>query len=620
MKRLLVLLASLSLLLGAFAAPVHAGRAIPVHRTAPPPSVRSLDDAARQKLDPKLRKALDRRLERAPSRCSRRSSATRRPPWPPSTAAHVARTPGGEGLAGRRPDQGPAAAQAGRPEERPQRQPRPAQADRQAARQPGPGHRRARSRARRRSGRPWPSCTTAEVPYADAPPLKGSNFEALKKLDLLDAKTHDFAEAWKMGYDGTGGQRVDPRRRHRLGPSRPHRHLADRARAAGRRPTTRSTRSSCWSIRARSTLGLTWYTPTQQKTGAPAGGGTSQVTFATRTGPSRNFAAPDGTASHDYTFPAAWSKSGKVRLGSHPDDYLLLLYGERPAFLVTDPNVAGVYDTVYVDLDDDHDFSDEKPVTKASPVSYRDLNGDGYTDMSGGLRLLHLGRDRPTGTPLPGGPRRSASSSSSPRARCSPGPATSTRRSAGHGTLTASNVVGQGVIAGNAPTFADVHTPTHTYPGAVIGGAPKAKAAPMGDIYFAFEFSTQFAYFLTNDAGIDVISNSYGNERRRQRRLRCGQPGGGPVEPDLRQPDDLGPLDRQRRPRLRHDQLPAAVHRHRRRRVDPVRRDRLGLDQERLPDPRQRRHPVVGPRPGRDRRRSASMSSATARSRPATPP
>ena len=74
-----------------------------------------------------------------------------------------------------------------------------------------------------------------------------------------------------------------------------------------------------------------------------------------------------------------------MRLGGHPDDYLLALYGERPAFLVTDPNTAGVYDTVYVDLDGDHDFSDEKPVTKASPASYRDMNGDGYTDLSGGL-------------------------------------------------------------------------------------------------------------------------------------------------------------------------------------------------------------------------------------------
>jgi hypothetical protein len=49
----------------------------------------------------------------------------------------------------------------------------------------------------------------------------------------------------------------------------------------------------------------------------------------------------------------------------------------------------------------------------------------------------------------------------------------------------------------------------------VIGGAPKAKLAPMGDIYFAFEFSTQFAYFLTQaqpaHSAIDITSNSYGD-------------------------------------------------------------------------------------------------------------
>ncbi len=33
----------------------------------------------------------------------------------------------------------------------------------------------------------------------------------------------------------------------------------------------------------------------------------------------------------------------------------------------------------------------------------------------------------------------------------------------------------------------------------------------MGDIYFSFDFSTQFAYYLTNQAGINVTTNSYGN-------------------------------------------------------------------------------------------------------------
>ena len=118
--------------------------------------------------------------------------------------AHVARDAQRQGRAGRRPDQGPAAAQAGRPEERGQRQPRPAHADRPAARQPRPGHRRARRRARGARRTALSRLRATDVPYPDAPPLKGSNFDALKKLDLLDAKTHDFAEAWNMGYDGTG--------------------------------------------------------------------------------------------------------------------------------------------------------------------------------------------------------------------------------------------------------------------------------------------------------------------------------------------------------------------------------------------------------------------------------
>ena len=124
------------------------------------------------------------------------------------------------------------------------------------------------------------------------------------------------------------------------------------------------------------------------------------VTFATRTGPARNFSVPSGTTTHTYTFPASWTKSGTVKLTSHPDDYLLQLYGERPAVLVTDPNQAGVYDTVYVDLNDDYSFGDEKPVTKNSPVSYRDIDGDGYADLSGGfLYFISDGQ-----TTIPGGP------------------------------------------------------------------------------------------------------------------------------------------------------------------------------------------------------------------------
>ena len=83
--------------------------------------------------------------------------------------------------------------------------------------------------------------------------------------------------------------------------------------------------------------------------------------------PSRNIAAPDATKTNLYKFPSSYSKSGTVRMTWHPDDYLLTTYGERPAVLVTDPNTAGVYDTVYVDLDDDYDFSTRSPSRSRRP-------------------------------------------------------------------------------------------------------------------------------------------------------------------------------------------------------------------------------------------------------------
>ncbi len=43
-----------------------------------------------------------------------------------------------------------------------------------------------------------------EIPFDQAPPIKGSNFEALKDLAVLDVKTHNFVDAWKKGYTGDG--------------------------------------------------------------------------------------------------------------------------------------------------------------------------------------------------------------------------------------------------------------------------------------------------------------------------------------------------------------------------------------------------------------------------------
>ncbi|HEY7003061.1 MAG TPA: S8 family serine peptidase [Gaiellaceae bacterium] len=377
-----------------------------------------------------------------------------------------------------------------------------------------------------------------EVPEDKVRPPRGSNFDDLKRLAVLDAKTHSFAEAWRAGFAGEGTTLgvldggTDWAHPDLLGTWQTWDGATD--------STFTDDGWNGWpkAFDPYDTLvllaepdfvdqGLTWYTPTQAKSSLTPAGNQYRVSFATLTGPSRNSGVAPGTATHTYTFPKKWTKSGTVRMGSHPDDYLLDGYGERPAILVTDPNKAGVYDTVYVDLDDDYSFADEKPVTKSSPASYRDMNDDGYNDISGGL--LYFISDGQTA--LPGGVMRFSDGSADFRKAFTFGPGEMLAWTGdydpgieGHGTLTASNVVGQGVINGLAPCFADLRGRPGaqncdidgdgrggTYPGAVIGGAPHAKLAPFGDIYFAFEFSTQLGYLLSTRSGVDVTSNSYGD-------------------------------------------------------------------------------------------------------------
>jgi hypothetical protein len=378
---------------------------------------------------------------------------------------------------------------------------------------PSVGDRPSRAELRRRHHEQQ----QGEVPYDRAPPLKRSNFDRLKRLDVLDARTHDFTGAWKAGYAGEGTTVgvLDG------GTDFGHPDLIGTWQTwSGARDT--DTTDDGWNGWPKAfdpygTLqlllapelvdqGLSWYTPTQAaRCPLLSHRGDCQIRFATATGPSRNFDAPAGTAAHTYSFPRRWSKSGTVRLGSHPDDYLLGTYEERPAFLVVDQHRSGVYDTVYVDLDDDHDFSDEKPVTKDSPASYRDMNGDGYTDLSGGL--LYFISDGQTR--IPGGVLEFGVDDAPPPGALLAWTGDFDPAIDGHGTLTASNVVGQAVISGNAPVFFDL--PHRRYPGAVLGGAPKAKLAPYGDIYFSFDTSTQLGYLISTEHGIDVTSNSYGN-------------------------------------------------------------------------------------------------------------
>jgi Subtilase family len=357
-----------------------------------------------------------------------------------------------------------------------------------------------------------------EVPYSQAPTPKGSNFETLKTVQALDAKTHDFAGAWAAGYDGSGvtvgvldGGTDFGHPDFLNGTWQTWSGLTGSRAGWNGWPKAFDPYGTLLWLVAPDFIdsGLSWYTKTQAATcpdwaskGAKA---TCSVHFATKTGPARNFSAPTGTKDHNYRFPASYTKSGNVRFGSHPDDYLLDRYGERPAFLVTDGNTAGVFDTIYVDLDDDFDFSDEKPVTKASPVSYRDMNGDGYTDLSGGL-IYYISDGS---TRIPGGVDAFGVATVPPAGELVAWTGDFDPAIGGHGTLTASNVVGQGVANGLAPSFTD-YPAGKPYPG-TLGGAPKAKLAPYGDIYFSFDFSTQLGYFLSTTRGVEVTSNSYGS-------------------------------------------------------------------------------------------------------------
>lgn len=221
--------------------------------------------------------------------------------------------------------------------------------------------------------------------------------------------------------------------------------------------------------------------------------------------------APDAQPSCDYRVP--WrSRSSTYRFGPHPEPTLFNRYGgERPGVLLVDEATAGVYDTVYVDLDNDRDFTDEKPVNKADPAVYRDMDADGWADLSGGLLYwISDGANPPPGgylwgdlTPTPEQGRLVAFLA----------PYAGT-----HGTMCASNVAAQGVMpvpAGIDLRFRDL-AGSGKPPYLVKGAAPGASVV---GIYRGSELATEASYIYaaygtekerTGDE-LQVLSNSYGD-------------------------------------------------------------------------------------------------------------
>ena len=210
------------------------------------------------------------------------------------------------------------------------------------------------------------------------------------------------------------------------------------------------------------------------------------------------------TSPHNYSIPKT-SLSGTVKMGSHPDGYLEALWHERVAILVVDEHTAGVYDTVYVDIDFDHNFTNDKPVTKDSPEIGIDLDSDGLFDLSAGLLvwISNGANTPPTADWLWGiscgdevGTLKACPDNGSLVMFTGPIELSS---SGSHGTLCASNVAAQGVIDGG------LSTPSFVEGGVVQGAAPRVGLMDFSNHYYS---GTDEDEYLVAALGYDGIANS----------------------------------------------------------------------------------------------------------------
>lgn len=227
-----------------------------------------------------------------------------------------------------------------------------------------------------------------------------------------------------------------------------------------------------------------------------------------------------------YTTTATAAPGTEYHIGYHPDTSLEgYVYGNRIAVLVVDENGDDVFESVYVDMDNDRDFSDEARTDKSSPTACWDYNMDGFNDISGGLvYFISDGLHWPQGmdwyydpdsygiTPPESGDL-VAFMFDDPL-----GPA------AAHGTLTASAIVGQGQADGDPSLVGGSEVrpswKPSSAPGMVTGAGKNTKIIAMGDSYIDHEESTAASWYFaafgmdgigeTND-GAQISSNSYGS-------------------------------------------------------------------------------------------------------------
>ncbi len=261
----------------------------------------------------------------------------------------------------------------------------------------------------------------------------------------------------------------------------------------------------------------TWYVDTTSTPAVTVFDTTATARFSTEG------EGPQGL--HEYTFFAE-GLSGIYRFGVHPDSTLKdQVLGGKPAAVLlvdcTDTATRGTgYNTVYVDLDGDYDFTDEKPCYRGNEISFRDTwnsaantaGPDGYPDISGGMIYFIADGIKPIPTSdwLFGMKAPAAGSLVAFMLNDVQG------EGENHGTLCASAVAAGGVINGNAPSYKPAYTGVGS--GMVAGPAPEAGIVAIGNYYQGgyvsdFHLFCALGYDGVHGTGDEpnVVSMSYGS-------------------------------------------------------------------------------------------------------------
>lgn len=71
------------------------------------------------------------------------------------------------------------------------------------------------------------------------------------------------------------------------------------------------------------------------------------------------------------------SQSGWYKFGVSKSNHLADIWEHNVGMLLVDSKVPGVYDQIFVDIDNDFDFGEEKPVNKSSPLAFTEIKSFG---------------------------------------------------------------------------------------------------------------------------------------------------------------------------------------------------------------------------------------------------